>query len=387
VSVERAARAGVVEAREWQQRAQDRAEREGGVSNEYLADTQPQQFQFVAWPTLDGQPFYPPAEFRRTVQFTEHAPAGGITIGGKAFAGGEFIPIEVMEGATEEERAAIVGKPEPATKSTVVATKRVGKVLRLADGSPLPEHLNKLRVPPAWTNVMVDTNPEAALIISGYDAKGRRQSVYSAAHSARQAGLKFSRIRELKTKLAGIRKQIAASDKPELSDVLELILATGLRPGSTRDTKAAKQAFGATTLEGRHVVVDGTDVRLQFTGKKGVAIDVPVTDESVAAMLLIRKEASGDSGRLFDASDSDLRKFTKTLDGGGFKPKDFRTLKGTSVAATLVRESEPPADEKSYKKHVREVAKRVAAVLGNTPIIALQSYIDPTVFSAWRVAG
>jgi DNA topoisomerase IB len=33
------------------------------------------------------------------------------------------------------------------------------------------------------------------------------------------------------------------------------------------------------------------------------------------------------------------------------------------------------------------VAKTVSARLGNTPTIALQSYIDPTVFGAWKMAA
>lgn len=42
-----------------------------------------------------------------------HAPAGGVTIGGKEFHGGEFIPGDVLDKATPEERAKVEGK-EPA---------------------------------------------------------------------------------------------------------------------------------------------------------------------------------------------------------------------------------------------------------------------------------
>ena len=106
---------------------------------------------------------------------------------------------------------------------------------------------------------------------------------------------------------------------------------------------------------------------------------------SVARILLDRKQTAGDFERLFQASDSDLRNYTKTLDGGSFKPKDFRTLLGTTIAAKQVQsDNECCKDEKQYKKRVRQVAKRVSEALGNTPAIALQSYIDPTVFSKWK---
>jgi hypothetical protein len=38
-----------------------------------------------------------------------HAPAGGVTVGGKEYKGGEFIPGDVMDKATDEEKAAVEG--------------------------------------------------------------------------------------------------------------------------------------------------------------------------------------------------------------------------------------------------------------------------------------
>jgi len=242
-------------------------------------------------------------------------------------------------------------------------------------------------IPPAWTDVRIAANPEAALLVTGYDAKGRKQSVYSTSHAARQAAAKFARISELLGKEAEIRQQISAqTQQSEAAMAAKLILDTGIRPGSSRDTKAEKQAYGATTLMGQHIIEDGDGgVRLQFTGKKGVALDIPVRDPSVGRWLLQRKADVGESGRLFVVSDGQLRKYVATLNGGGFKPKDFRTLRGTKLAADLVARGDMPTDIKGYKKQVREVAKQVAEALGNTPTIALQSYIDPTVFSKWRV--
>lgn len=54
--------------------------------------------------TKDGQPLQYAAA---------HAPKGGVTIQGKEYKGGEFIPAEVVESATAEEKAAIEGKGKP----------------------------------------------------------------------------------------------------------------------------------------------------------------------------------------------------------------------------------------------------------------------------------
>jgi len=50
----------------------------------------------------------------------------------------------------------------------------------------------------------------------------------------------------------------------------------------------------------------------------------------------------------------------------------------------VVNEMEAPINEKEYKKKVKEVAKQVSAKLGNTPTVALQSYISPVVFAEWK---
>jgi len=319
-----------------------------------------------------------------------HAPAGGVTVQGKEYSGGQFIPGDVMAKATAEEKAAVEGggtsEPETSVKSTSFGSaKHDGKQWRQADGSALPEHIAKIRIPPAWKDVQFATDPSSALQVRGRDAKGRVQSVYSAEATMRNAAAKFQRIGELRQKREAIAKQIdeAISQGNEEATVMSLIMDMGLRPGSSRDTKAEKQAFGATTLEGRHVVQTKSGVRLQFTGKKGVSIDLPVENETLADELM-RRAALGSNKKLFETNDTKLRSYAKTLNGGSFKPKDFRTLKGTSVAAELVKADPIPSkDMKEHKSRLKQVATAVSQLLGNTPAIALASYIDPTIFSQW----
>lgn len=53
----------------------------------------------------------PPDLFAKAAQ---RAPAGGVSVGGKQFRGGEFIPSEVMDLATDEEKAAVAGSEQDA---------------------------------------------------------------------------------------------------------------------------------------------------------------------------------------------------------------------------------------------------------------------------------
>ena len=264
------------------------------------------------------------------------------------------------------------------------------KVWRVA-GKEVPEHLRKLGIPPAWKNVAVNLNPKGDLMASGVDAKGRVQMKYSDSHTARQGAAKFGRVRELLKKRASIFRELDRDARdPELRDraeCLKVVMQTGMRPGSDDDTKADHESFGATTLQGRHVVdnKDGTVTLRLVTGKnKGREVDFPVSDRATAAMLLRRADTAGKNGRLFATDAGQLRSYSKTKDGGGFKTKDHRTALGTETALEKLKTVAEPKTKTEYKRALKEVATVVAKTLGNTPAVALKSYIDPHIFVAWR---
>ena len=279
-------------------------------------------------------------------------------------------------------------------RSSLRETKTAAGKRTQASGAPLPPHIEKLKLPPAWTDVRYSDNPDADLLAVGKDSKGRVQSVYSDKFSAAQAAAKFARIEELRGKFGYISKQneeAQQSSNPrtkDAADCLDLIMKMGIRPGSETDTGAKVKAYGATTLEGKHVVKTDAGVSLRFVGKKGVSLDLPVEDAALAKALLERAAKSGPDGKLFPAvTDKTLLEHTHTLDGGGFKTKDFRTHVGTAAAYALVAGRQAPGSPAEYKKAVMDVAKEVSRKLGNTPVIALQSYISPTVFAEWRMAA
>lgn len=256
----------------------------------------------------------------------------------------------------------------------------------LTEGEAFEAQKKLLGIPPAWKNVKISKNTEADLLATGQDMKGRTQYIYSENATMRNAAVKFSRNEDLLKKQGYIVRQnednMLSLDRgiSEPAHVMSVIHSTGIRPGSLKETGAKVKAYGATTLEGRHVVDTPEGVRLQFVGKKGVDIDIPVTDHRVANMLLARKKIAGADGRLFDAADNDLRLYTKKLNGGGFTPKDFRTLKGTQTAMDEIVTLRRATNDAEYKKFMKQVAGKVSKVLGNTPAIALKSYINPFVW-------
>lgn len=250
------------------------------------------------------------------------------------------------------------------------------------------EDRKRLRIPPAWKDVQVSSREDAALQATGIDAKGRKQRIYSARHHEEQGAAKFARIGELRERIPEIDKRLtkdAENDDTALAALL--IRRMGLRPGSDTDTKAEKKAFGATNLKASHIKASeaGGKVRANFTGKKGVELDLELNDPELARLLEGRRQGKGDGDRLLNTDERKLRAYMGRV-APGVKPKDLRTYLGTSTARDLVASMPVPTTEKEYKSQRREVGKAVSKLLGNTPTVALSSYIAPSAFGPWDEA-
>ncbi len=239
-----------------------------------------------------------------------------------------------------------------------------------------------MRLPPAWTNTQVSADPDSPLQAVGYDKKGREQRVYSAAHSAKAAAEKFLRVKAFVDELPKLesifRKDLTGPNSDEAA-VLLLMRRTGFRIGSDTDTKTEHEALGATTLTNKNVKVNGDKLTFDFIGKKGVRIKQSIVDPELASIIGPKLQQKG---RLFKTSDSKVRDYLHANDGQ-FKPKDMRTVVAAETALKAIEKVKAPKNAKEEKKAKLAVAKVVAEKLGNTPSVALKSYIPPEIFSIW----
>lgn len=272
--------------------------------------------------------------------------------------------------------------------------RRGWKIVRVA-GRKAPATLTSLRIPPAWTDVQVDPSPAAKVIAAGVDAAGRLQRIYSEQHAEQAKAGKFRRVRKLLGEWEEVRQQIEKdiNDRrlPETTReaalVAYLIFETGMRPGSSADTLAKVQAYGATTLQFRHVQPAANGVRLQFVGKKGVKQNVLVTNPHLARVLLKRKRATtAYTTPVFTIGASKLRAYFARLGDGNYSPKDFRTARGTLLAKELLDgRKRVPAAKTQCKRIVNAALDRVAALLGNTRAVCRSAYVDPVVLARFAV--
>jgi len=188
----------------------------------------------------------------------------------------------------------------------------------------------------------------------------------------------------LEREMPGLWKKIQKSNAPEAM-TLRLILLTGLRNGG--EGKGLKEAFGASNLKMSHVTVDGDTVRLQFPGKHGIAQDHAVTDAKLAAYVRTREKAGAET--LFDHDDDATLDALKGMTGDRFKVHDLRTWHATVLADRLVQTALnnglKPKTLKEFKALRKQVATHVSKTLGNTPAMALNTYIHKSVFDPLEV--
>lgn len=249
-------------------------------------------------------------------------------------------------------------------------------------------------VPPAYTDVTVYRDPNSSVVYRGTNDKGKQQARYSVAHTAEAAAEKFTRIKEFSADLPALRRDIMANidstdvAKRDAARVLHLIDTTFIRIGSGRDTKAEVQAYGASTLQSRHVKFSGVEASLVFTGKKGVKQNIKVSDPTLVRILKEASSGKGPKDRLFNNIDeNDVRRFMKEASGKDYTPKDFRSYHGSRIAFELIQGLPKPRDAKSANAKASIVKEKVADALGNTPAVSFRSYINPIVWDRFKQWG
>lgn len=248
---------------------------------------------------------------------------------------------------------------------------------------------NGLKVPKYYRHVQLNLSPtdkNAHILFRGKDDKQRTVKTYVKGYREQQDVKKFSRVggfnNDIRKIMQKIRSDAKGGKNAETAKALLLIQKTGFRVGGSRDTKAEKQAYGATTLRREHLVgLTAKTAHLNFTGKKGVGQDHVVHSKTIAKVM---SERSDRTGKLFDTTDTKANKYLKDVSGKDYKVKDFRTYVANKEARKAFKKETPPENKKQLKERMTSVATHVSNVLGNTPGMALKSYIDHKVFDPWK---
>ena len=287
---------------------------------------------------------------------------------------------------------------------------------RLPDGRWLtdPEavaRIQRLAIPPAYTDVWICPLPNGHLQATGLDARGRRQYRYHPEWRAQRDEGKFEHMLAFGRALPRIRNRVARdlaahrSGQPltrtlVLATLVRLLDTTYLRVGN-EEYASTNKSYGLTTLRTRHAQVRGSRLVLRFRGKSGVQQEAELSDPRVARVVRRCQQLpgqelfqyEGDDGTLHTVGSGDVNDYLceitqGTADAAGerFTAKDFRTWHGTTQALELTRlacTQGSTGDAASHDRNARYSAKailaEVARQLGNTPAVCKKSYVHPAV--------
>jgi DNA topoisomerase-1 len=286
-----------------------------------------------------------------------------------------------------------------------LSRRRAGKGWSYRDGKGQPikdakvlDRIHALAIPPAWTDVWICPKANGHIQATGRDVKGRKQYRYHAGWSSARSENKFDKLPAFSRALPRLRAQVE-HDLGLRGPVKEKVLATAvrlleitlIRVGNATYARQ-NRSYGLTTLNKRHLEVDGAALTFEFRGKSGKDHRVSVRDQRLARVVRALEELPGQhlfkyrtaDGELCPVTSDDVNAYIRAAMGDQFSAKDFRTWAGTVSAARALREMEPPTSPTDAKRKITVCLKAVAGLLGNTPTVCRASYVHPRVMALYE---
>jgi DNA topoisomerase-1 len=263
------------------------------------------------------------------------------------------------------------------------------------------ERINALRIPPAWRDVHVSTDPRAAIQVWGFDDRGRKQYKYHSRAVEKGELRKYYRVRQMARDLPTLRARImrdfrrkGLSKEKVCAGIVRLISQGFFRVGSERYQKE-NNTFGITTMRKSHVLVlDDQTVEFEYRGKRSITQRNVVDGKDLAKFITELLQTPGprlfrylEDGKWQNVDSGDVNDYIESIAQFPYTAKDFRTWGGTLRAATVLADLGKGKSQNERKKNVVTAVRLVAAELGNTPTICRKSYVHPVVVMKYLRSG
>jgi DNA topoisomerase I len=257
--------------------------------------------------------------------------------------------------------------------------------------------IRSLVIPPAWTDVWICARPDGHLQAVGRDAKGRKQYRYHPSYRHQRDQTKYGRMLSFGKALENIRQRVEEDLKlpglprqKVLAAVVKLLETTCMRIGND-EYKEQNDSYGLTTLQDRHVKVEGGRMKFKFRGKSGQQQEIELDDPRLAKVVKRCRDIPGyelfqyydAAGNVCDVTSSDVNDYIREISGEDFTAKDFRTWGGTGWAALMLEQLGRCETQTDAKKRVVEAIKEVAQRLGNRPATCRKYYVHPAILDAY----
>jgi DNA topoisomerase-1 len=252
--------------------------------------------------------------------------------------------------------------------------------------------INRLAIPPAYSNVWICPSPNGHLQATGRDARRRKQYRYHERWRTERDENKYARMVVFADTLPKIRRRVrkdmALPGLPRekvLATVVQLLEDTFIRVGNEEYARENK-SFGLTTMRDRHVEVKGATVRFSFRGKSGINHEIPIKDRRTVKIVKKLTDLPGqelfqyidDAGERHGVTSQDVNDYLQEITG-----QNFRTWAGTVLAAMALNAQEPFENKTQAKKNIKIAVGAVAKMLGNTPAVCRKCYVHPAVLETY----
>ncbi|MBW4889488.1 DNA topoisomerase IB [Mucilaginibacter sp. HMF5004] len=269
---------------------------------------------------------------------------------------------------------------------------------RIVKSKELIRRFTKLVIPPAYTNVWISPYENGHLLFTGKDAAGRKQYRYHAEWNQIRNHSKFHRMQLFANHLPAIRRQVAKDMlrhglgyQKVLALVVKVMELTSIRVGNEA-YKKLYNSFGLTTLQDRHVKIDGAELRFEFRGKKGVYQKVSLKSKRLANLIKQCRDIPGkelfqyydSEGKRCTIGSGDVNNYLKEITGEDFTAKDFRTWAGSVSALHAFKTAGGFETLTECKKKIVGALDEVAGNLGNTRTVCKKYYVHPAVIKSYE---
>ncbi len=253
--------------------------------------------------------------------------------------------------------------------------------------------IEKLAIPPAWTEVHIAAAPDCHILATGIDDAGRRQYRYHPGFRQAADDVKFARIAELGSRIGDVRTTLeeaidSGDERRRLTGiVVRLIDRTLLRVGTERYADE-HDTYGASTLRCEHASTTGSRLQLCFTGKSGKEQRVEVDDTDIVGFVKRRRRRASGSDLLFatesgwSVDGSDVKALLCDAARIDVSAKDLRTW-GASAAMIEALCDPSMISAGSSPEPIIAAYDHVADRLGNTRAVARASYVAPAIERAY----
>lgn len=268
----------------------------------------------------------------------------------------------------------------------------------LVKDEELLERFSKMTIPPAYTDVWICPYENGHLQFTGLDVKGRKQYRYHKDWNSIRNQSKYYRMETFAGFLPVIREQTDKDlshtklDKQKvLALVVRLMELTHIRIGNENYRKL-NGSYGLTTLNDRHVKIEGSTIKFAFKGKKGVHHDLKLESKKLSRLVKQCRDIPGkelfqfydEDGNHHHIDSGDVNNYLHEITGEDFTAKDFRTWSGSVHALYAFKAAGGFGTATECKKKITQVLDDVAFNLGNTRTVCKKYYVHPTLIKSYE---